>query len=81
MPEFSELLIQILDPPTYQYIPFIDQSAYQKIEVVTQRDLVDGIRFREMIWHRFSYAVNVSGPYEIMYDVPFGYAAVSGDAL
>lgn len=73
--------IELLEGPTFQYIPFIDQSAFQKVEVVQNCTLVDGIRQREMVWHRYSYADAVSGPFDIMFDVPFGLAAVSGDAL
>lgn len=82
MSEFSyDTTIEVVEAPTFQYISSIDGSAWQKIELVKKYDLVDGTRFREMAWHRYSYADAVSGPYEILFNIPFGYAAVSGSAL
>ena len=81
MPELTEPTIQILKGPTFEYIPSIDRSAYLKIEVIESCDLVDDQVNREMVWHRYSYADAVSGPYDFLYTVPFGLAAVSGDPI
>ena len=73
--------IELLEPISFEFIPFIDKSAFLKIEVVHANTLVDNEPNREMIWHRYSYADSVSGDYDIMFNVPFGLQGVSGDPL
>jgi hypothetical protein len=73
--------IEILQEPTFEYIASLGRSAFQKIEVVKSNTLVDCQQNREMIWHRYSYADFIGGPYDVLFSIPFGFFSVSGDPL
>lgn len=73
--------VQIIDPPSYQFVPSLNGNYWVKVELVTGTTRVDGYSNREMIYHRTSYSSSVTGEYETLYSVPFGLQAVSGDNL
>lgn len=71
--------VEILSEPSFQFVPLLDGSYWVKVELVKGTTRVDGYSNREMIYHRTSYASSVTGEYETLYSVPFGYESVSGD--
>lgn len=70
--------VVILDGPTYQYVPSLDGNYWVKVELLKGTTRVDSYSDREMIYHRTMYSTSVTGEYEPLYTVPFGYQAVSG---
>jgi len=71
--------VEIISGPSYEYVPSLDGSFYVKVELVKGTTRVDGYSGREMIYHRTSYSESLTGEYETLYSVPFGYESVSGD--
>lgn len=63
---------------TFEYVPQVSGYGYLKRERVSGHTLVDGERDREMYYNRYSFAENVSGPFETLYELPFGLTCVSG---
>lgn len=71
--------VEILQSPTYVFVPELGSSYFVKVELVKGTTRVDGYSNREMIYHRTSYCETVSGEFETLWLQPFGYEAVSGD--
>ena len=80
-PEFKETTIQVLQAPSFQFIPELGREAYLKIEVLKGRSTVFDQVDREMLLHRHSWSDAVSGPFDILFSIPYGIDFVSGGAL
>lgn len=76
--EFAPRVV-IIQPPSLQYIPTLGRTAFQRVELVVDRSLVDTHRNREMLWHRYTWDDSISGNFDgILYEVPYGLTHVSG---
>ena len=71
--------IEIISGPTFQYIPTIDKSAYQRIDLVQGVTTVEDGKEHLMMYHRYSWDDAASGTFDqILFTIPFGLQHVSG---
>lgn len=69
--------VELIDE-TYQFVPAVSAFGYLRRETVSGNTTVDGWNNREMYYHRLSFAAVSGATYEVLEEIPFGLACVSG---